>query len=215
SAKKIKQFVTTVNDNFTRKFEAFASDQFRRCVFVGTTNDATPLRDQTGNRRFLPVRVVGEVDLVWARENIDQLLAEAAHLESSGTDFSIPREVWDIAGKHQAAARKSTEAEEQILRWFARPESEDRRYVMSADLGDALRRLKISTNHQFGMVFADLGYSSCEPYIDGRKQNAWATDKDIAGASQWVLNGNGTDVRWVLRTPVAPATPTVPLPPPY
>lgn len=49
----------------------------RQCVMIGTTNEEQYLRDETGNRRMWPVKVVGRVDLGWLEVNREQLYAEA------------------------------------------------------------------------------------------------------------------------------------------
>lgn len=51
----------------------------RACVFVGTTNEVSFLRDRTGNRRFWIIQCAGTIDLDWVRENRLQIWAEALH----------------------------------------------------------------------------------------------------------------------------------------
>ena len=57
SVEEIKQFTSRQSDRFRLAYDRLAQDFPRSCVFIGTTNNPRPLRDRTGNRRFLPVEI--------------------------------------------------------------------------------------------------------------------------------------------------------------
>lgn len=77
--KRMKAIITMQADRFRMPFGKVTMDFPRRCVFAMTTNQDEYLKDETGNRRWLPVACVGKVNLQWLRENKDQLYAEAYH----------------------------------------------------------------------------------------------------------------------------------------
>jgi len=77
SDKLLKSIITTQIDAFRSPYAREISERPRRCVFAMTTNDAKYLKDGTGNRRWLPVACVGEVNIEWLKENREQLYAEA------------------------------------------------------------------------------------------------------------------------------------------
>ncbi|HZR35689.1 MAG TPA: VapE domain-containing protein [Nevskia sp.] len=83
---KIKQAITSRWDYYRPSYGEFAKNFPRCCVFAGTTNESTYLRDPTGARRFMPVKV-GEIDLEGIRAIRTQLWAEADALYRRGVAF--------------------------------------------------------------------------------------------------------------------------------
>lgn len=168
----VKQFLTSTSDNYTKKYEAFATDHPRRCVFIGTSNDKRPLADASGGRRFLPVHVAGEVDTDWLRANVEQIIGEAAAREAAGESFAIPREVWDIAGRHQEAARNMSPTEEYCYDWFDRPTPYGL-YITSEDLKRAFKM--VGQTARYGAFMDKIGFRSEILAIpdSGRKCRVW------------------------------------------
>lgn len=77
--KKLKAIITTQTDTYRPSYGHYSVDFPRRCVFAMTTNQEEFLKDDTGNRRWLPVECPQAVNLEWITANREQLLAEAYH----------------------------------------------------------------------------------------------------------------------------------------
>lgn len=79
SMRQLKSVITTQVDTYRSPYGREIEAHPRRCVFAMTTNDSKYLKDETGNRRWLPVACNGDADTEWLEKNRDQLFAEAYH----------------------------------------------------------------------------------------------------------------------------------------
>jgi putative DNA primase/helicase len=84
-----KGFFATETDRFRNFYGKRATDVHRQCVFAGSVNFDTYLKDESGNRRYWPIRVQGPVDQAALARDRDQLWAEAVRLYKQGTRWHV------------------------------------------------------------------------------------------------------------------------------
>jgi predicted P-loop ATPase len=92
----LKAFLTQTKERYLPKYGRIQIEEPRQCLFIGTTNQSTYLRDETGGRRFWPVKA-GAIDLAKLAADRDQLFAEAVQEYIDGKDWWPPS---DFEAKH-------------------------------------------------------------------------------------------------------------------
>ena len=78
-----KAFISRQEERFRPAYGREEICYPRQCVFWGTTNRTDYLTDETGNRRFLPIKT-GKIDLAGLREVRDKPWAEAVYNYQQG-----------------------------------------------------------------------------------------------------------------------------------
>lgn len=73
---RIKQIITKRVDRYREKYGRDAVDHPRQGILVGTTNETEWIKDQTGGRRFWPIKC-GEIDIKGIARDREQFFAEA------------------------------------------------------------------------------------------------------------------------------------------
>ena len=116
---RVKAFVSRNVDHYRPSYGRRSMDFPRQCVFAGTTNADAYLADETGNRRFWPVKVTG-LQLDALERDRDQLWAEAVARFKAGESWWLDREVEAFAAEEQEQRRQGDPWEEPILDWLGR-----------------------------------------------------------------------------------------------
>ena len=206
SVEAVKSFATRRVEMYRRPYDSMESEEPRQNTFVATTNQSTPLRDTTGNRRFWPV-AIGTLDLAGLKRDRDQIFGEAIVLYKAGHPWWPEREFErTIITPHQES-RLETDAWEapilDVLNEIAqRPRSGSPPYprprITLVDL--AHRALSLPKDR--------LDRSASQRIITALRRAGWKDARSNAGRF-WELPSG-----WTEPAPLPPALAVVATPPP-
>lgn len=180
----IKAFITRTHETWVPKYREFAVNFPRRCIFLGTNNPQEFLSDDTGNRRWLPVKVGEVIDIAAIRNDRAQLWAEARELFLiEGVAFERAER---LAPTAHAAHVISDVWEDEFTKWLdeaddfevdgAAPRRE-RPVLLSALLKGALRmdikHIGRKDEMRAGRVLRAMGFEKRVVRVGGKLHKAW------------------------------------------
>jgi len=115
---RIKAFLTRTTDRFRPPYGRYTVEVPRQCVFAGTVNPDTYLRDETGNRRFWPLRC-GTIDIAALARDRDQLWAEAVTRFRAGAIWWIDDPALLAEARDEQDRRYQSDAWDDLIeRWL-------------------------------------------------------------------------------------------------
>jgi predicted P-loop ATPase len=168
----LKAFITRPVEIFRPSYGRKEVHESRQCVFIGTTNKDCYLRDETGGRRFWPVKV-GAINTERLIAERDQLFAEAVAAYRSGEkwwpDGEFERE--HILPEQQA--RFECDAwEEPVTAWLVGKVSVTVMEVAQQALCIEAAKFSRADQNRLGAILERLG---------------WQRGPRVHGIRRWVL----------------------------
>lgn len=145
----VKRMITCKSDRYRASYGRITEDHPRQCVFIGTTNEDTYLRDVTGARRFWPVEI-GKININLLEKDRDQLFAEAVLLFKEGASWwEVPKD----AAKCEQESRRQIDPWEEVIAPYLVGKSE----VLSIDVAtNCLNLNPKDINRSVSMRIADV-----------------------------------------------------------
>ena len=114
---RTKSFITRKVDRFRPSYGRRVIEVPRQSVFWGSTNSDSYLKDETGGRRFWPLRC-GKIDLKAIERDRDQLWAEAVALYDAGEPWWLTdAEVVRLAREEQSEREAEDAWQENISKF--------------------------------------------------------------------------------------------------
>lgn len=185
---RVKGIITNNVDRYRSPWGRNAEDHPRMSCFAGTTNRDDWNQDDTGARRFWPVKC-GRIDLAWLETNREQLFAEAVSWFKAGaTWWEVPD---DAAKAHQEARRRGDTWEDVIRRWIDTQVEGSflMDYVTTEQvLNEALKLLPADQDRNSQLRVAAcmrlIGWYSTVKRVKKRPTKVWVPPENDEGAGQ-------------------------------
>jgi Virulence-associated protein E/Bifunctional DNA primase/polymerase, N-terminal len=165
----LKAFITRPVERYRPSYGRKEVIQPRQCVFIGSTNKAAYLRDETGGRRFWPVKV-GAIDTDALAIDRAQLFAEALILYRSGTKW-WPNDRFEVEHiKPQQEARFEADAWEESIAEFLRQVDQTTVSLVARDaLHIEVPRIGTADQRRIAAAMERLGWKRQKVAWDGKR----------------------------------------------
>jgi len=157
-AAALKAFITRTTERYRPSFGRSEVIEPRQCVFIGTTNKEAYLRDETGGRRFWPVKV-GTIDTDTLAHDRDQLFAEAVAAFKAGEKWWPDSQFEQEFIKPEQEARYEADAWEQAVADYVA--SQDRVTILQVavhGLGFDKPKLGTADQRRIGAALERVGW---------------------------------------------------------
>ncbi|WP_159437928.1 virulence-associated E family protein [Vreelandella massiliensis] len=188
---KVKQFLSTCEDNYRPSYARDAQVFPRQAIFIGTLNPEGGgyLKDPTGARRFWPVQC-GKVDLERARAERDQLWAEAIMRYHQDEPYWLDEATEALAKEEQADRQVENPWEARVIAYLEGEHTTDTRAdlnrirtaplkevrtaeIFEACMGRAMTNKDSADSQLIATALKQHGWIRTRPGVKGKRSTIW------------------------------------------
>jgi len=174
-----KAFLSAQEDVYRPAYGRHAVTVKRHVCFAGTTNEAQFINDQTGSRRYWPVKV-GDIDIEWVARNRNQLWAEAIIEFNAGERWWLEDEVSKSLSEESEQYRHVDPWMERISDWLVgNSASVTTRNILENGLKLEANQMTRSAEMRIGEVMRDLGYERKRGRKGGKRIYEWRSREKV------------------------------------
>ena len=184
-AQALKAFISRTTDRARLAYERTTKDFPRQCVFVGTINpdEMGYLSDNTGNRRFWPVKCEGNFDLAAFKKVRDQLIAEAHQAFKKGEKLYLSGDIVKMAEIEQNKRKHVDPWQDVVVDWLEAEGTEvqelSMQQVYELILGGSIKSISRAEQCRIGRILSDMGWYKARPLRGGSRQYVYVKRENI------------------------------------
>jgi predicted P-loop ATPase len=194
-ASKIKAFISRTTDRFRPPYGNRIIESQRSCVFWGTTNSDNYLKDETGGRRFWPVKT-GAIDIDGLRAARDQLWAEAQILYFASVPWWIAKDEVRLEAEQQQRQRYIGDPWDDLIeRYVAGREEVTVAQVLLGGIGIEIARCGQAEQNRVVRCLRSLGLMRRQ--IRTGDKRVWVYSRPVTNDGSEPPGGSVTDLRLV------------------
>lgn len=176
----IKQILTQKTVTARPAYGRHSLDLPRLASWAGTSNQYQLLRDHSGTRRFLPLRVATIDRDKYNKINKSDLMWEAVWLARNGWTSDLSIEEYNQINAHNKQFTEVSVEEELIIRFYMSPDADNVWPVVEKSPTQISEFIEAKTNgvhriraNVLGKVLSQMGYKSEIKWIDNKSRRVY------------------------------------------
>ncbi len=214
---RVKAFLSKTFDRYRPSYGRHVVRFERQCVFAGTVNHAEYLKDETGNRRFWPVRCsgisgIGRADIEGLARDRDQLWAEAVSRYRAGEKWWLETRSLVVAAAKEQDDRFQGDVWEHLIQRFVEGRSAVTVGEILADLGIETGKQGQVEQNRVARCLLRLKWFRAQRHHTGRKQWVYVPPSPLEARSpvSTPQSGSTKEAEFTGKSPVSPLSPVGP-----